>query len=77
MDKNLLLITSLKNYTSYLGITLIAIIVFILLIISIITLLQLFFSENDKEISISKNEFLLTNMFKHQTKQRKRKAKSV
>ena len=77
MDKNLLLITLLKNYTSYLGITLTAIIVFTLLIISVITLSQLLFSKNDNEISISRNEFLLTNMFKHQVKERKSKAKSV
>nr|MBC7612578.1 hypothetical protein [Pseudopedobacter sp.] len=76
MDKNLLLITSLENYTYYLGITLTAIIVFTLLIISIITLSQLLFSKNDNEISISRNEFLLTNMFKHQVKERKRKANS-
>ncbi len=77
MDKNLLLITSLENYTSYLGITLVAIIIFTLLIISIITISQLIFSKNDKEISISQNEFLLTNMFKHQSTERKKKAKSA
>ncbi len=71
MNKNLLL-ASLENYTAYLGITLVAIIVFTLLIISIITISQLLASKNDNEISISKNEFLLTNMFKHSSEEKKK-----
>lgn len=63
------LTSSLKNYSSYLGITLAGIIFFTLLIILLVTLYQLFLSKNDKEISISRNEFLLTNMFKHKAKE--------
>lgn len=71
------LIGLLNIYNSYLGITLAVVLFFTLLVISIITLTQLFFSKNNKEISISKNEFLLTNMFKHQSQVRKSRAKSA
>ena len=81
MIKTLLLTnlsSSLDTYSSYIGITLAGIIFFTLIIISIITFSQLFSSKNnDKEISISKNEFLLTNMFKHQSQERRSRAKSV